>query len=313
MIGEDDVRLRLDLDDNTHLALLRSHLDRHASAVLTEAGGPSGWIDDRPAEFLLTLTHTPPPRATPTRLVRPARSLRHLPGRSRWLDARLFGRCDDILARLSARVAEARGLPAGWWFLRYPDPEPHLRLRIPLRDAARFADAARDLASWAERLHDDGLLADYTLATYRPETRHGSGPTLAAAEAVFAADSRAALRRLSGDRQAATAAGMTAIAHAFTSDGARWLAGHVPHRSGPRLQPTQLAAARHPYRDDGLVRALAAYRHLAERDGLEVDQVLADLLHLHHARMIGPDIASERHCLRLARAIAQADLARRPS
>jgi thiopeptide-type bacteriocin biosynthesis protein len=313
LIGEDDVRLRLDLDDNTHLALLRSHLDRHASAVLTEAGGPSGWIDDRPAEFLLTLTHTPPPRATPTRLVRPARSLRHLPGRSRWLDARLFGRCDDILARLSARVAEARGLPAGWWFLRYPDPEPHLRLRIPLRDAARFADAARDLASWAERLHDDGLLADYTLATYRPETRHGSGPTLAAAEAVFAADSRAALRRLSGDRQAATAAGMTAIAHAFTSDGARWLAGHVPHRSGPRLQPTQLAAARHPYRDDGLVRALAAYRHLAERDGLEVDQVLADLLHLHHARMIGPDIASERHCLRLARAIAQADLARRPS
>ena len=40
-------------------------------------------------------------------------------------------------------------------------------------------------------------------------------------------------------------------------------------------------------------------------DGLDPDQVLADLLHLHHARMIGVDSASERHCLRLARAIAR--------
>ncbi|WP_261576191.1 lantibiotic dehydratase family protein, partial [Frankia gtarii] len=56
LIGDDDVRLRLDLDQNAHLALLRSHLDRHPNAVLTEAGGRAGWIDGRPAELLLTLT-----------------------------------------------------------------------------------------------------------------------------------------------------------------------------------------------------------------------------------------------------------------
>uniref|UniRef100_UPI00211735F7 lantibiotic dehydratase family protein n=1 Tax=Frankia sp. AvcI1 TaxID=573496 RepID=UPI00211735F7 len=56
LIGGDDVRLRLDLDENAHLALLRSHLDRHPNAVLTEAGERAGWIDGRPAEFLLTLT-----------------------------------------------------------------------------------------------------------------------------------------------------------------------------------------------------------------------------------------------------------------
>jgi lantibiotic biosynthesis protein len=307
LVGDDDVRLCLDLDENAHLAVLRSHLDRHASAVLTEAGGPFGWIDGRPAELLLTLTRTPPRHRPPTRPVSPASTLQHRPGLSQWLDARIYGRSENILAHL----AEVPELPVGWWFLRYPDPEPHLRLRIPLRDTARFADTAHDLALWAERLHDDGLLADYTLHTYRPETRHGRGPTLTAAEAVFAADSRAALQRLSGDRQAATAAGMITIAHGFTGDGARWLVDHVPHRSGPRLEPAQLAHARHPYPDDGLAAALATYRVLADRDRLDTDQVLADLLHLHHARMIGVDTASERHCLRLARATAHTDLVRK--
>ncbi len=303
----DDVRLRLDLDENPHLAVLRRHLDRHASAVITEAPEPSGWIDGRPAELLLTLTAAPPLHRPPTRPVRPASTLQHRPGRSRWLDARLYGRSEDILAHL-ARHPE---LPAGWWFLRYPDPAPHLRLRIPLRAADHFADVARDLALWAEKLHDEGLLAEYTLATYRPETRHGSGPTLTAAEAVFAADSRAVLRRLSGDRQAATAARMITIAHGFTGgDGLRWLVEHVPHRSGPRLEPTQLTHARHPDPDHDLATALTTYRTLADRDGLDTDQVLADLLHLHHARMIGVDAASERHCLRLARAVAHTDLLR---
>ncbi|WP_268761163.1 thiopeptide-type bacteriocin biosynthesis protein, partial [Frankia sp. AvcI1] len=201
-------------------------------------------------------------------------------------------------------------LPAGWWFLRHPDPEDHVRLRIPLREATDFADAARTLAVWADGLADDGLLADYTLATYRPETRWGLGPTLAAAEAVFAADSRAALRRLAGDRQAATAAGMIAIAGGFARDGARWLVDHAPHRGGPRLDPAQLARVRDPYGNSDLTTALAGYRTLAARDSLELDQVLADLLHLHHARMIGPGLASERHCLRLARATVQTDLAR---
>ncbi|MEV0399117.1 lantibiotic dehydratase [Actinoallomurus sp. NPDC050550] len=306
LIGDDDVRLRLDLDEPAHLAVLRSHLDRQGHAVLTEAPSPSGWIGGRPAELLLTLTHTQPRR--PPRAVRPASTLHHRPGHSPWLDARLYGRSDDILACLAGQSDEA--LPAGWWFLRYPDPAPHLRLRIPLRTAT-FTDAAQCLARWAERLHDDGLLADYTLNTYRPETRHGTGPTLAAAEAVFAADSRAALRRLSGDRHAATAAGMIAIAEAFTGAGLRWLVEHVPRRSGPRLQPAQLALARASYGDDGLSGALVTYRSLADRDGLDTDQVLADLLHLHHARMIGVDTASERHCLRLARAIAHTDLARK--
>ncbi|WP_329260803.1 lantibiotic dehydratase [Actinoallomurus sp. NBC_01490] len=307
LIGDDDVRIRLDLDEPAHLTVLRSHLDRRGHAVLTEVPGPSGWLDGRPAELLLTLTDTQPRRPCAARA---AGTLQHRPGASPWLNAHLYGRCDDILAHLVKRHED---LPAGWWFLRYPDPAPHLRLRIPLQTTT-FADAARDLAEWAEQLHAGAVLSDYALHTYRPETRHGTGPTRAAAEAVFAADSAAALQRLSGDRQAAAAAGMMAIADAFTGGkGSRWLAEHVPRRSGPRLKAAQLALARVPYGGDDLSAALVTYRSLSDRDGLDPDQVLADLLHLHHARMIGVDTASEQQCLRLARAVAHADLARRSS
>ena len=306
--GFDDVRLRLDLDEPAHLAVLRSYLHRYGGAALTEADGPSGWIGDRPAELLLTLTSTPPRPRRPARPARPSSTAQHWPGRSRWLDARIYGRSRDILTHILARLPD---LPSGWWFLRHSDPAPHLRLRVPLHEQG-FARSAHGLALWAEQLYDDGLVADYALATYRPETRHGRGPTLAAAEKVFAADSRAALRQLSGDREAAAAAGMIAIADGFTGGhGPRWLVDHVPHRSGPRLDPAQLIRARNAEPEDPeaaeLMTALAAYRALADQDELDTDQVLADLLHLHHARVIGIDNASERHCLRLARALAQAD------
>ncbi|MEU4472465.1 lantibiotic dehydratase [Micromonospora sp. NPDC023888] len=307
LLGSGDARLRLDLDDTAHLAMLRSHLDRHRSATLTEAPGRAGWIDGRPAELLLTLTRTPQRDELLPRPARPASTVQHRPGQSLWLDARLTGRSEHILADLSKRPDV---LPAGWWFLRYPAPEPHLRLRIPLSGANQFANVARDVAAWAERLDEQGLLADYSLATYRPETRHGTGPTLAAAEAVFAADSRVVLANLTGDRHATTASSMIIIADGFTGDGRRWITEHVPHRSGPRLDPTQLSHVRRPHGDDDLTTALTAYRTLVDRDGLDPDQVLADLLHLHHARMIGVDLASEQHCLRLARAVARTTLIR---
>ncbi|NLU80906.1 lantibiotic dehydratase [Micromonospora sp. HNM0581] len=307
LVGDDDIRLRLDLDDHAHLAVLRDHLDRHPRTVITEAPGPAGWIDARPAELLLTLTH-PAPAARPARPARTATTVQHWPGRSRWLEAHLHGRLDDILTDLAGRPADH--LPAGWWFLRYPHPELHLRLRIPLSDTDRFADIARHLADWVQHLHDDALVHDYSIHPYRPETRHGAAATLAAAERVFAADSSAALCRLTGDRQATTAAGMIAIAEGFTGDGPRWLTTHIAHRTGPRLNLAQLEHARRPVHDERLAAALAAYRPLVIDDGLDPDEVLGDLLHLHHARMIGVDLTSEQHCLRLARTIARATLAR---
>jgi thiopeptide-type bacteriocin biosynthesis protein len=57
--------------------------------------------------------------------------------------------------------------------------------------------------------------------------------------------------------------------------------------------------------------ALAVYRaHLSPADGPDPDSVLASVLHLHHARMVGINQNSERICLRLARAAALGWVAR---
>ena len=304
LVGDDDIRLRLDLDDDAHRTLLRHQIDRQRRTVLTEPPGPAGWIDGRPAELLFTVVHTPP-ATRPARPCRPVSVCQHRPGQSSWLEVHLYGRSDDILTDLASRPDHY--LPDGWWFLRYPDPKPHLRLRIPLQDPGRFADVSVRIALWAQQLDQNGVLHDYALHPYRPETRHGTErATRAAAEAVFAADSRTALQRLTGDRQAATAATMIALAEGFTGEGLSWLAEHVPHLSGPRLRPEQLILARIPYRDERWAGALRTYRALANSEGLDPNQVLADLLHLHHARMIGVDTTSEQHCLRLARTIARA-------
>lgn len=315
LLGTDDMRIRLAMDEPTQLALLRSHLVRQPDAILTETSGWSGWIEGRPHEVVLTLARTPSPsKRKNTRPTGAISAIEHRPGLSPWLYVKLYGRSDDILAH-TAELDNATG--NSWWFIRYHEPEPHLRLRIPLHDASRFGSAVQQLGRWATRLHTTGLLHDYTINTYRPETRFGTGTTLAAAEAVFAADSHAAIQRLSGDRAVATAAGLIDIADGFTRNGPGWLIEHVDHRaetpaahrpvSGNREQVMHAVSVS---RDDRLRQALADYRTHVDHDGLDPDRILADLLHLHHARMIGVDLVSERYCLRLARATAHTLLAR---
>jgi thiopeptide-type bacteriocin biosynthesis protein len=58
--------------------------------------------------------------------------------------------------------------------------------------------------------------------------------------------------------------------------------------------------------------ALSAYRAVLVDAGIEPEIVLADLLHLHHARVAGPQLDRERTCLNLARAAALSQNARTP-
>jgi thiopeptide-type bacteriocin biosynthesis protein len=173
------------------------------------------------------------------------------------------------------------------------------------------------------------------LDTYYPETgRYGTGAALDAAEAVFAADSAAAVAQLamttSGTPHpyAVTAASFTDLATAFTGSlngGLTWLAGHVHRHPAPPVDGDvhdQAMRLADPSGDWATLRALpggdqlalawerrravlAAYRaHLTAQRGPEPDPVLASLLHLHHARTAGVDQNGERLCLRLARAAA---------
>jgi len=352
-LGENDVRLRLDLNEPSHLAVLRTHLDRAAGNVtLTEA--PShhdyGWTGGHVHEIVIPLAAKDPPATPPSTLragpIRATHHPGHAPGSSEWLYVRLYGHPDrqtDILtAHLPDLLSAWEDGPAeDWWFLRYREPEPHLRLRIRLRDAYAYGAAAQRLGAWADRVRSLGLLRNIVLDTYYPEVgRYGSGAAMQSAEAVFATDSAVAVAQLTITTSGAPhpcaiiAASFTDLAAALTgslSSGLNWLTDHVNRHPAPALardihgealrlaDPSNgWAALRSLPGGEQLAlawgrrrSALAVYRaHLSPVDGPDPDLVLASLLHLHHARMVGIDQDSERICLRLARATALGWVAR---
>lgn len=349
---ESDLRLPLDLDHAAHRALLRTRLDRAGTVELREAPEPDelGWIG-RAHELLLTLRLTRPrqvaaqPHPMPSRLVTPDAG--HLPGRSRWLHAQVYGhpaRYDDILTgHLPALFNGFDNDVPVWWFRRHremahPDRDQHLDLYLRLPTPDRYGQAAAVIADWAATLRAAGLVSHLQLGTYQPQTgRYGHGTAMTAAEDVFAADSAAAIAQLTAATRAGTAveaiaaAGLFDLARSYAAtpaDGARWLLDAVTQGHGPLDRHVRDDALRlaDPLTGWGAMRAtpggdaviaawqqrraaLATYRrHLGGNPDTLV--VLRSLLHEHHVRVVGVDPARERVTHRLARAAALRQLVR---
>jgi thiopeptide-type bacteriocin biosynthesis protein len=343
-LTEGDRRLTLNLTQPGHLVLLRTHLDNGSSATLTEAAGPGayGWFGGRSHEVSLPLmiTHATPlpvvPQVSSAPVIR--RGHGHPPAASRWLYAKLYGhpeRQAEVLAEHLPELLSTWDEPPLWWFIRYRDPDWHLRLRIALPDPKAFGSAAHRVTSWACQLQRHGLLRDVQFDGYRPEIgRWGDGPVMAAAEQVFAADSRALLTQFADPSrphaQVMCAANFVAIATGFTGGidaGMTWLIEHArpesrcPH-PGQRVAETAVRLA--DPRDDWVAlrtatanaaiadawaarrRTLADYRACIAMEGSDPDALLASLLHAHHIRAVGVDREDERTCLHLARSAALA-------
>jgi lantibiotic biosynthesis protein len=228
-----------------------------------------------------------------------------------------------------------------WWYLRFRDPQPHIRFRLALPDATAFGPAATKVSTWADRLRRLGLLREVVYATSYPETgRWGDGPAMLAVEDVFAADSAVLLaqlrQRVRPSGQALVAAHAAAIAVAFTgsvSAGMTWLIDHVPAAAPQQVPRPVFAEAVRIADPTGVFHALAttpggapivaawaprsaslaAYRtHLPSPHtiGVDADDVLGSLLHAHYIRAVGIDFDDEAVCLYLARAAALAWSAR---
>jgi thiopeptide-type bacteriocin biosynthesis protein len=214
-----------------------------------------------------------------------------------------------------------------WWFLRHADPEPHLRLRVsglPLQA----------ITGWTRELIDADLTRRIQWDTDFPEPgRFGSLPAYQATTAVFTADSTAALaqlavmeRRYAPDWQALTAASMVDLVTAVVGnphDGLRWLISRTrTHRPAPpRAVYDQAIRLANPHDRTAVTsvpggatvldrwaarrRAVATWRdRLPAVSTVAPVELLPDLLHLHHVRIAGLDLDSERACLHLARAAA---------
>jgi thiopeptide-type bacteriocin biosynthesis protein len=333
-LGEGDQRFRIDLAEPAHQALLRDYLTRQEQAMLRAAEDPEsrGWIGGYAHEVVIPVVTDappgPPPHLPATTVPTAVREHGHLPGDGDRIYLKLYGHADRqhlVLTRHLPRLLERLDSDR-WWFLRYRDPEPHLRLRLTgSTDLGAVAD-------WVRAVRSDGLISRMQLDTDFPETaRFGGTDGLAAAERVFAADSAAALAQLAFagrngvQLSAVIAASVLDLAVAFFCDsdaGMRWLVEHTrAHRTAPERalyrQAVDLANPHDRSTLTGLgadqvlrtwtVRAdaLASYRDTLIGSGWpDPARLLPDLLHLHHTRIAGADIEDERACLHLARAAA---------
>ncbi|MFJ6623210.1 lantibiotic dehydratase [Kitasatospora sp. NPDC091335] len=358
-----DQRISLDLDDPWHRRLLHSQSRSARPTVLQEdltgdggltgdGDGDGGWLRGpggaHSAELVVPLRRAARPSA-------PARPAAHrplpaphprtpeLPG-GPWLFARIAAaeaRHDEILAdHLPRLIAALPGDVDRWFFIRYRDPAPHLRLRFHGTPPALAAGLLPILHDWAHDLRRAGLAADLRLDGYTPETdRYGGPDALAHAERVFHADSLVALAALRLARAARTTPGellaavnLTATAQDFLT--ARptpppvgtWIAATYP-KSEPHHQafrahrgtalraigpdgPTTPAGGLLPADPD----LTAAWQQRAARLAHYAPRLtppcagpaLASLLHMGHNRLVGIDREAERRAYAIARGTLEA-------
>ncbi|MFV2175540.1 lantibiotic dehydratase [Actinomadura sp. LOL_016] len=355
-LGDGDQRIGVDLAEPAHRALLRTQLQRTGAMLLRATPEPAFPPTPGAADWWGAAVHeivVPLATADPTASAAPS------PGPPRWLNTghpvsvRAHGRLPGSGGRIYLKLycqperqtaVLTRHLPRlladldteTYWFLRYRDPDPHLRLRFLPQDATGegLASATTAIAAWSERLRREGLVGRVQWDTDFSETARFGGPVaLDAAESYFAADSAAALAELAAvglkggaDTRALTAASLLDLAIAFGPDAGtamRWLIRHTrPAASAPpRWRYDQALALANPHNSRELTArpggrdvaiawarrrdALSAYRTvLATAAPQDASTLLPDLLHLHHVRVTGVDLENERVCLHLARAAA---------
>jgi len=152
------------------------------------------------SEVLVPFISRRPPKPAPAPPPRPSIRRSFGPG-SEWLFIKLYAgpiTAEDVLTDVVAplvRAALSEGDADRWFFLRYADPRPHLRLRL-------HGDPARLLTRCLPRLHDatdawitTGKLESVVIGTYEREIeRYGGDTVIESAEALFEADSEAVLR-----------------------------------------------------------------------------------------------------------------------
>lgn len=309
--GRFDNRLLLDLDHATHRDLLAQERERGAEFVTealpapadAPAQGPTGRhvlelvvplrLAEPPARRAAAV---PAPRSPGVRLV--------LPGED-WTYAKLYGPAalrEQVLRLLHTALAGHE-----WFFVRYADPLPHLRVRV--HDNAALPTILTALRATVAR----GLIGRYALEGYERELdRYGGAAGFAVAERIFCADTRALLARPSTEPadDLGAAVGIEEFLAGLGIDAAtrravygRLVRGYaVEHAGDPAVRPARLARIFQRHRPE--LRALITEGARPPRTGLGAEfralqladpvDVLGSLTHLHANRAGLTRIAEHR-------------------
>jgi lantibiotic biosynthesis protein len=217
-LADGDIALLIDLDNALSVESFIQLVRESEEAVLEEffpaadqhcARGPEGrFVHELIVPFVRGKSETEKnedgvEKASERQLepaVSPASRRRFPPG-SEWLYAKLYvgtATADHVLRKLVRPVVE-RSLRSraadGWFFIRYADPDHHLRLRFHGRPERLLGNVQPMLCEAVSPLLDEGLLWRLQFDTYEREVeRYGGAEGILLAEQVFQADSAAVLQ-----------------------------------------------------------------------------------------------------------------------
>ncbi len=232
-LADGDNVLPIDLDNVLSVEMWKNLVKERAGANMSElfpyptelaVSGPEGGFT---CEIVVPFVRAKPallPSATatatdifarpPTASAAPTAIRRSLPPGSSVLYAKIYcgeASADVVLRDGIAPIVQelgAAGAFTDWFFLRYADPQPHLRVRFfnGAEPARLQSEVAPRLHALIADAHEMGLAYKLQLDTYEREIERYAGPVgMLLSERVFTADSAAALgivEQLSGDAAA---------------------------------------------------------------------------------------------------------------
>jgi len=164
-----------------------------------EEGGLCVHSEEGAFQHEATIPFTALNTAKPSRDAIVATSRYIFPPGSRWVYAKIYassGQTDQVLSEEVPRLLRSsrmQGLLEKWFFVRFADPDHHLRVRLKA-----VSGSERELfVAVQERLHEwipNGLCWRIQFDTYLPEVERYGGPAaMEIAEEIFCHDSDAAL------------------------------------------------------------------------------------------------------------------------
>ncbi|MFD4656354.1 lantibiotic dehydratase [Kitasatospora sp. NPDC058444] len=355
-----DNRLLLDLDDAQDVELLREELTTvpaGQSALLQEAmpGPEHAWLPGvdggHMCEIVAPLTRrgserggSNPPAVV--HVVGPEARLRS-PG-SDWLYLKLY--CDprhedDLIGgplRGFGEYATQSGLSDGWFFVRYADPERHVRLRFHGDSSTLIGPLMEHVCAWATKLRADGFCTRFSFDTYEREVeRYGGEEGTAAAESLFMADSPSVADMLRASTEGRLGVDLLELAVISIDDLLAGLGLSPKERAAfsygsplpPRLGGSEYRKRQRALRQalggalpiEGEVSRLLSTRRPALAPAIDLidslhrdqalwcsrDELCRSYVHLHANRLLGTDTSGESMALELLRR-TRAGLARAP-
>lgn len=367
-----DNRLLLDLENSHHcgeVAAAVSRLPAGRWVTLSEGfpGTEESWLSNASGryccEFVVSMSLRPEPcpslhlsersvgqsttQGTNHRghceLAMIGRADRYVVPGGNWLFLKLYGersREDALVATVIRPFVEElvrAGIVAGWFFIRYSDPSPHIRLRFSGERARIVSEALPMCADWGGGLTNEGLIDYYSIDTYEREVeRYGGVRGVELAERLFDADSTFTAnllaldlgKQIDTDRCAWNALTMDLLLAGLGLDvltRSEWLQRHIPrHYASGKEYSTRSKQLRNifafpegaaiPSVRPSFTRLIQDYLHALRPIGQlirasvdsgqifrDIDDLFASYLHLHSNRVLGVEPSTEELSLGLLR------------